>query len=146
MGVLVMWRCTFSVSVYLSLTLNCYLLIWLSISSLIVCLPSPTIFSRSTIYNVSVCVCVCVCILLENSHCRHADVKVSLSSMYVHNKFEVPTCSSAMVAMTVSTSRSMAISPHSIVRFVLCLLSSCSSSCQHCRTSSLRHVTRSFPW
>jgi len=54
-------------------------------------------------------------------------------------------CSSAMVAMIVSASRSMAISTHSIVRFVLCLSNSCSSSCQHWRTSSLRCVTRSFP-
>ena len=131
---------------FVNLTPFCYF-------PLFVCLLSLKIFSSSTIYSMcmSVCVCVCmfvcvcVCVLQANSHCRQAEVKVSLSSLYVHNKFEVPTCRSAMVAMTVSTSRSNAISPQSIVRFVLCLSSSCSSSCQHCRTSSLRCVTRSFP-
>ena len=125
---------------FVNLTPFCYF-------PLFVCLLSLKIFSSSTIYSVCMCVCmfVCVCVLQANSHCRQAEVKVSLSSLYVHNKFEVPTCRSAMVAMTVSTSRSNAISPQSIVRFVLCLSSSCSSSCQHCRTSSLRCVTRSFP-
>ena len=96
---------------FVNLPLFCYL-------QLFVCLLSLTIFSDSTIYS------VCVCVLQKNSHCRQAEVKVSLSSMYVHNKFEVHTCSSAMVAITVSTSRSKAISPHSVVRFVLCLSSS----------------------
>lgn len=97
---------------------------------------SPTIFSSSSLQ------CVCTTGVTVGGFRQRF---FSMSSLNVHNKFEVPTCSSAMVAMTVSTSRSMAISPHSIVRFVLCLSSSCSSCCQHCRTSSLRCVTRFFP-